>query len=52
MRPIDKEQLHQIAAKQSNVIKALHSYVFMNEAISEEEREFILANLNTVIRLY
>jgi hypothetical protein len=45
-------ELERIAEKQSKTIKQLHKYVFQNENIKEEEREFILANLATVIRLY
>lgn len=52
MKEITKEELERIASKQSYVIKSLHSYIYMNESISEEEREFLLANLNTVLRLY
>ncbi len=52
MQEITKEELERIARKQSEVIKQLHSYIFQNENIKEEEREFIIANLDTVIRLY
>jgi hypothetical protein len=52
MNEISKEELDRIARKQSEVIKQLHNYIFMNESIPEEERVFILANLNTVLRLY
>lgn len=51
MKEIPKEELERIARKQSEVIKQLHRYIFMNEVILKEEREFLLANLNTVIRL-
>lgn len=46
------DRVDRIARKQNDVITNLHNYIFGNEAISEEEREFLLANLNTVIRLY
>lgn len=46
------EDLEVIVRKQSEVIKQLHKHVFLNENIKAEEREFILANLDTVIRLY
>jgi hypothetical protein len=49
---IPTAELERIADKQSKAIKQLHKYVFQNENIKEEEREFILANLATVIRLY
>jgi hypothetical protein len=52
MNEIPKEELERIARKQNEVIKQLHNYIFMNESIPEEEREFILANLDTVLRLY
>jgi hypothetical protein len=52
MEEISKEELDRIARKQSEVIKQLHNYIFMNERIPEGEREFILANLDTVLRLY
>lgn len=51
MKNISREELERIAKKQNDVITNLQKYVFMNENIKEEEREFILANLNTVIRL-
>ncbi|MFS0783586.1 hypothetical protein [Bacillus sp. 1P06AnD] len=46
------EELDLIARKQNDVIENLHKFIFGNENIKEEEREFILANLDTVIRLY
>jgi hypothetical protein len=52
MDGVSKEELELIARKQSEVIKQLHNYIFMNVSIPEGEREFILANLDTVIRLY
>ncbi|WP_175596780.1 hypothetical protein [Bacillus sp. MRMR6] len=52
MNDISKEELERIATKQSAVIKQLHNYIFMNENIKEEEREFLIAVLATVIRLY
>jgi hypothetical protein len=52
MNEISKEELERIARKQSDVIKQLHNYIFMNENIPEDEREFILTNLDTVLRLY
>jgi hypothetical protein len=51
MNEISREELESIAKKQNKVIEQLHRYVFQNENIKEEEREFILANLATVIRL-
>lgn len=48
----EAEALDKITRKQNEVIEQLHKYIFGNENIKEEEREFILANLNTVIRLY
>jgi hypothetical protein len=49
---IPATELKRIVEKQNKVIKQLHTYVFQNENIKEEERDFILANLATVIRLY
>ena len=51
MKNISREELERIAKKQNTVIEQLHKYIFMNENIKEEEREFLLANLVTVIRL-
>ncbi|NMH67274.1 hypothetical protein HF072_00450 [Bacillus sp. RO3] len=46
------EDMERIAKKQSECVKNLHKYIFMNESIPEDERELIIANLDTVIRLY